>query len=659
MKLVVYAIAKDEKQTARAWAEAAREADEIVVLDTGSTDGTPEILREAGAKVYQDFDGPFRFDRARNQALNHVPTDADWCFSADIDEIFEPGWRAAIEKAAAENPLATQIKYPFIFTHRTDPATGKEIDEHVFYKGNCHRRTGWRWVCPCHEVLTSELTPIEASAEGCRLHHRSYPKQRRENYLKLLEDGAREDPKDPRVHYYLGREYFYRGQYETAAETLVQYLDLAGQFGWQDEKGNAVLMIAECCARTGDLDRAESWGLRAIALTAGREPYLFLSKLYSDQKRWWESRFYADQALRIANNNAYFRAPEAYRERPWDLIAMASYELGDKKRGKEAAQKCLDINPTDERIRKNARFFGITPPELPKTAETGEKFDAGKHAYTIEIPDEKKAFSVFSDENRDRNREEELAVAYSITRNFTEHLEVALYTLLRHNRLRDLYVIIEGGQKAEPISALARRFRVRRVHWIDLDRLLRNGFRPESPNLAPLASKATYGRLFLARETKEEKIIYLDTDTVVKGSLAGLWNQPFDGAAMIGVKDAGIHKGDCTRALAYGGIPDYINTGVVLLNLELIRALRLDTQALDILNTYYQPEADQDALNTVCKGRVRHAPVEFNSGRACGISAEPIVEHFACIREWWRNPECASWQTARAEYESWLRSSAE
>ena len=45
----VYAICKNEAKFARRWMDSMSEADDIVVLDTGSTDGTPELLRSLGA----------------------------------------------------------------------------------------------------------------------------------------------------------------------------------------------------------------------------------------------------------------------------------------------------------------------------------------------------------------------------------------------------------------------------------------------------------------------------------------------------------------------------------------------------------------------------------------------------------------------------------
>lgn len=68
MKISVYAIAKDERKFCGRWMESMKEADEVVVLDTGSTDGTAETLRSLGAKVAVREIRPWRFDAARNRA---------------------------------------------------------------------------------------------------------------------------------------------------------------------------------------------------------------------------------------------------------------------------------------------------------------------------------------------------------------------------------------------------------------------------------------------------------------------------------------------------------------------------------------------------------------------------------------------------------------
>ena len=99
MKVVVYAICKDEEQFADRWMDSMGEADEVVVLDTGSSDGTVERLRARGARVERGIISPWRFDDARNRSLELVPEDADLCVCTDLDEVFHPGWRAALEQA--------------------------------------------------------------------------------------------------------------------------------------------------------------------------------------------------------------------------------------------------------------------------------------------------------------------------------------------------------------------------------------------------------------------------------------------------------------------------------------------------------------------------------------------------------------------------------
>lgn len=56
MKIIVYAICKNEAQFAERFMVSCSEADGVYILDTGSTDGTPELLRALGAIVYeQDY----------------------------------------------------------------------------------------------------------------------------------------------------------------------------------------------------------------------------------------------------------------------------------------------------------------------------------------------------------------------------------------------------------------------------------------------------------------------------------------------------------------------------------------------------------------------------------------------------------------------------
>jgi len=97
-KICVYAISKNEEKFVERWYNSMKEADEIYVLDTGSTDKTVEKLKKLNINVLVHEIKPWRFDVARNTSLDLVPTDCDICVCTDLDEIFEEGWREKLER---------------------------------------------------------------------------------------------------------------------------------------------------------------------------------------------------------------------------------------------------------------------------------------------------------------------------------------------------------------------------------------------------------------------------------------------------------------------------------------------------------------------------------------------------------------------------------
>ena len=92
-RVCVYAICKNESQFVERFMDSMSEADDICVLDTGSTDDTVEKLRARGAHVEQKVISPWRFDVARSESLKLIPKDADICCCIDLDEQFQSGWR--------------------------------------------------------------------------------------------------------------------------------------------------------------------------------------------------------------------------------------------------------------------------------------------------------------------------------------------------------------------------------------------------------------------------------------------------------------------------------------------------------------------------------------------------------------------------------------
>lgn len=94
-KLSVIIITKNEAENIRACLESVEWADEIIVVDSGSSDATVEICREMGAQVHEhDWPG---FGIQKNRALSYATN--EWVFSIDADERVTPDLKAQLIKA--------------------------------------------------------------------------------------------------------------------------------------------------------------------------------------------------------------------------------------------------------------------------------------------------------------------------------------------------------------------------------------------------------------------------------------------------------------------------------------------------------------------------------------------------------------------------------
>jgi len=601
LKLAVYAICRNEIEHVENWWNSVREADEVIVLDTGSTDGTPEKLEELGAKVFRDAPAVFRFDEARNIALSHVSEDADICFSIDLDEWFEdPGWCDAVKTAWRKTPGCNSLEYRFVMNRETD-AAGNRTDTGVWWKDNCHTRRGWHWEYPVHNLLCPDAGTRQIAGrvpDSVSLVHHQTPRADRADRLPLHWLNVAERPDAPRPLYYLGREYLYREDYKSALRYLDRYMTAVGEKCWHDEKGQALLFAAVASERLGDMDRAELYALRAVAETHGREPLIYLSRLYYGQSKWHPAKFWAEQALPVENNHAYFRDDNAYGAAVHDLLANVYWKLGEKDKARKEAEICLSYDPDNQQFRDNVRIAGGT------------------------LPDE---IAVIP---------EKITAAYAVTADWLDKLAVSLFSLLRHNQVEEVVILTECGTSDMRIDRLCESYGAR-VKWLNYTKLIASAFLPDCPNLGSEYTNATLARLFLPRVCDKPRILYLDTDTIVHGDLTDLWQTPLvHGCVMAGAPKINWPDLDrYCRTFAPDGIPCYVNAGVLLMDLDRFRAENLDLAAIKLLHDHKLLMPDQDALNAVCAGRVKAVDHAYNSSGSCGLSTEPKITHFAAVKD--------------------------
>lgn len=352
-RVCVYAICKNEAQFVDRFMDSMAEADDICVLDTGSTDSTVEMLRARGARVEQRTIAPWRFDDARSESMKLIPRNADICCCIDLDEQFRPGWRAALEQAWC--PDTTRARYRYTWSFTPDGREGC-----VFWADKIHKNGCYRWVGPVHEVLqyTGGGTEHFVDADGVQLDHHPDPGKSRGQYLPLLELAVREEPDNDRDRHYLGREYMFRGEWAKAIETLVQHLAMP-QAVWPDERCASMRYIARCLQQLGQGDEAARWLHRAIAEAPHlREPYLEFADLLYHQENWCGVVFMVNRALAITERpRTYICEAFAWGSFPYDLLSIAYFHLNQWENASANAEKALALAPDDVRLQQNCALL--------------------------------------------------------------------------------------------------------------------------------------------------------------------------------------------------------------------------------------------------------------------------------------------------------------
>lgn len=350
MKIAVYAISKNEAAFVEQFCESAKDADMILIADTGSTDETVELARACGATVPEICITPWRFDKARDAALALIPRDIDVCISLDLDERLEPGWREEIERVWKMGET-TRLRYKFDW--------GAGI---LFYYEKIHARHGYHWHHPCHEYPRPDarIKEVYAHTDMLLVSHHPDPTKSRGQYMDLLELSVREDPSCPRNAFYYARELTFHRRWVDAIVALNKYLENP-KADWANERCYAMRVMAQSYEALGDRAQAQVWLEKATREAPNtREPWVELADLARKTEQWKLSYDCAKQALTIKDKAlVYTMDPSVWGAKPHDLLALAAYHLGEHDEAVEHGALAVELEPGDDRLKRNLEFYSV------------------------------------------------------------------------------------------------------------------------------------------------------------------------------------------------------------------------------------------------------------------------------------------------------------
>lgn len=354
-KIVVYAISKNEEKFVDRWVDSMQEADEIYVLDTGSTDKTVSKLKKRKVNVKKKIIKPWRFDVARNESLKLVPSDADICVCTDLDEVLENGWRKKLEEIWQDNITRIRYNYNWKLDENNKPIVN-------FYTDKIHIRNNYKWTHPVHEVLTyTNGNEIFLTTDEITLNHYPDNTKSRSSYLPLLELSVKEDPEDDRNMHYLGREYMYYQKWNECIDTLIKHLSLKTAT-WKDERCASMRFIARSYRNLNRIEEAKMWLDKAISEAPYlRDPYVEKAMLEYELENWNEVIKNCNTALKITTHTkCYINETFSFDNTIYDLLSIAYFYLDDIDNAIINIDKALKMKPDNERLLKNKEIFIAT-----------------------------------------------------------------------------------------------------------------------------------------------------------------------------------------------------------------------------------------------------------------------------------------------------------
>lgn len=356
-------ITRDEKKTLPGLLASIEGAfDQVVLVDTGSRDGTIGLFRK-WATAERKRNPAFRFEvdhfkwvddfsAARNRADSLL--DTDWNVWADADdEIRGADMLRQLAAQASPQLVAYMFSYDYARDHHGN-CTCELIRERMV------RRGAGTWDGRVHECqMLGENPQIEqVDPRLVRWHHRkegdeAYAEANQRN-SRILEAWHADESENPRVLAFLGAEALARKDFPDAEVRYRGYLAL--ETGWTEERAQVHRRLGMALIAQGRYDEAIDVALQAVALMpAWPDSYLTLAEAANQKGEWDKAAEWAQQVItRGQPQSMMILNPRDYDLQPRLMLANA---LGGMNRLDEAiavAEQALAIVPDHPELRQQA-----------------------------------------------------------------------------------------------------------------------------------------------------------------------------------------------------------------------------------------------------------------------------------------------------------------
>lgn len=326
--------------------------DEIIIVDTGSTDNTLEIIKKYTDKIYH-FEWIDDFSAARNFSFSKAT--GDWILWCDGDDYILSEDVEKLKNFDFEDKDI--ILCPYVYSHDEYGNPSLIVARERIIK----RSLNLKWQEEIHEYLP--LKGLQTKLSNIKTHHNKQHGTSERN-LKILERIVEKKPSSRNL-YYLAKEYSDFGRTDEAIDNFLKFFDTPGAY-WENVF-QAHTKIANCYLLNGDEEKFKKHIFESIKMEDRQaEPFYFLG------------RYYMNKGLDNKNSDFLKKAIIHYKtclniERPTDLLSsylpmyytwlpclnlsLCYNYLGDSEKAYEYNKKVLEYRPNDSRALENDKIL--------------------------------------------------------------------------------------------------------------------------------------------------------------------------------------------------------------------------------------------------------------------------------------------------------------
>ncbi|WP_349305819.1 glycosyltransferase family 2 protein [Bacillus sp. FJAT-49711] len=343
-------IVKNEENTLGRCLETIKDlVEEIIIVDTGSTDKTKEVAMQFTDKIF-DFDWIDDFAAARNYSFQFASQEYTMWLDAD-DILYEKDRQLFKELKETLNPFFNTVTMDYIVGRGTGGETYQMVRRNRLVKTNKY----FQWKSPVHEYL--EISgPVYHS--DIAITHLSKPGRASRNlliYEKRLKEGKDFSVRD--LLYY-ANELRRHKSYEEAINIYERFL--AEPEGLNEDKIIACGRLADCYFRLGEHEKELETAFKSFKYAKPRADfccrigYKFLSEEKIQEATFWYNLAteleWDKDCLGIYNVACWTWLPHLQ-------LCSCYYKLGDYQKSYEHNQIALSYRPNDERMIGNKRLL--------------------------------------------------------------------------------------------------------------------------------------------------------------------------------------------------------------------------------------------------------------------------------------------------------------